>query len=296
MSLSVRPFIYLLGALSLPACTQISDDRTTSGTNASNNSPNYQTLHTTSTSGTSTLGGVALKLRTIPTSTTLMTSSGTLNHATGATTINDGTYTLVDPDGYTANGLLTDGTSTLISTPAQGFTGNYDYARVYSHSYFVSTVPHVATGIYGVVTSAADMPKTGSATYKGEAQASYFNNTTNFDLSKGASEVTANFAAGTVDVTTDSFTITNRDTKVSANIGFNGIKVSGMQIFGNQFSGGTITTERNGAPVQIISNGTQQSALGRFFGLTNSGIPDEVGGIGYLKGSDGTLTTIFLAD
>ena len=292
MSLSLRLCVHLIFAASLLACTQ----RTGTNSAASLNlSPNYQPLASTA-NVTSTLGGVALKLRTIPTTTTLSTSSGTLNHATGATTINDGTYTLVDPDGYTANGLLTDGTSTLISTSAQGFTGNYDFTRVYSHSYFVSTLPHIATGIYGIVTSETDMPTAGNATYKGEAQASYFNNTTNFDLSKGTSNVDVNFANGTVDVSADKFTITNRDTKVSANIGFNGVKISGMKVFGNQFSGGTITTERNGATVQIISNSTQQSALGRFFGLTNSGIPDEVGGIGYLKGSDGTLTTIFLAD
>lgn len=292
MHLLINPIYILPIVLCATACTQVSETRTgTSG----NNSPDYQVLASTA-EATSTLGGVVLKLRTIPTNATLSTSSGSINHATGATTINDGTYTLVDPDGYTANGLLTDGTSTLVSTPAQGFTGNYDFVRAYSHSYFVSTVPYVATGIYGVVTSEADMPSTGSAVYKGEAQASYFNNTTNFDLSKGASEVTANFADGSVDVAMDSFTITNRDTKVSSNVGFNGVKINGMKVFGNQFSGGTITTERNGANVEIITGSSQQTAIGRFFGLTTAGIPDEVGGIGYLKGSDGTLTAIFLAD
>ena len=137
-------------------------------------------------------------------------------HSTGATTINDSTYKLVDPEGYTANGLLTDGTSTLMSTLAQGFTRNYDYVRAYPHSYFVNTVPYVGTEIYGVVTAAADMPSTGSAVFNGEAQARYFNTTSNFDLGERTSEVTANFADGTVDVEVDSFTITNRETKVSA--------------------------------------------------------------------------------
>lgn len=290
--LPARSFIVLPLFYAVGACTPVDETRATS---SANNSPDYEPLASTA-NATSVLGGVALKLQTIPTSTTLSTSSGTLVHATGATTLNDGTYTLVDPDGYTANGLLTDGTSTLISTPAQGFTGNYDFVRAYSHSYFVSDVPYVATGIYGVVTTASDMPSTGSATFSGEAQASYFNSTTNFDLSKGKSQITANFADGNVSVTMDDFTITNRDTGVSSNIGFNGVKIEGMRILGNEFAGGTITTERNGASVDVITEGTQQNAIGRFFGLTNTGLPDEVGGIGYLKGNDGTLTTIFLAD
>jgi hypothetical protein len=277
----------------LSACNAVSEDRMS--TSGSNLSPDYERLASTANE-TSGLGGVALKLQPIPTATTLSSSSGTLDHATGATTINDGTYTLVDPDGFTADGLLTDGVSTLFSTPAQGFTGNYDYARVYTHAYFVNSVPFLSTGIYGVVTRSEDMPTAGSATLNGEAQASYFNSATNFDLSNGTSKVETNFTDGTVDVTTDQFEITNRDTGVSANVGFNGIKITGMKIFGNQFSGGTITTEQNGRDVEIITDRAQESALGRFFGLTNSGQPDEAGGIGYLRGDDGSLTTIFLAD
>lgn len=154
----------------------------------------------------------------------------------------------------------------------------------------------MATGIYGVVTSEPDMPDTGSAVFNGEAEASYSNGTTNFDLKNGTSKISANFASGAVDVIADSFTIANRATGVSSNIGFNSVQISGMRVFGNTFSGGAITTLRNGAFVEIISEDTQQTAIGRFFGLNTAGVPDEVGGIGYLQGSDGTLTTIFLAD
>lgn len=290
--LSLRPILPLTLLVLAGACTPVDDSRLS--TSPSNNS-NYEVLSSTANT-TSTLGGVALKFRSVPTSTTLTTTSGTLNHATGATTINDGTYTLVDPDGYAANGALSDGTSNLISTSAQGFTGNYEYARVYTQTYFVSKVPYIANGIYGVVTADADMPSTGTAVFNGEAQGSFFNNRTNFDLNKGKSQITADFAKGNVDVEMNGFTIVNRDTKVSANVGFNSVKITGMRVFGNQFSGGAISTQRNGATVQVINNSTQQNALGRFFGLTSAGVPDEAGGIGYLKGSDGTLTTIFLAD
>ena len=183
--------------------------------------------------------------------------------------------------------------STNVSTPAQGFKSNNDYVRADSHSYFVNIVPHEGTEIYGVVTVAEDMPSTGSAVFNGEAQARYFNTTRNFDLGERPSEVTANFADGTVDVEMDSFTIANRETKVTKNVDFNSVNFSRIRVFGNQFSGGKIMAEHNGAEVAIIENDTQQSTIGRFFGLTNDGVPDEVGGIGYLKGDDGTLTTIF---
>ena len=146
--------------------------------------------------------------------------------------------------------------STLVSTPAQGFTGNYDYVRAYSHSYFVNIVPYVATEIYGVMTVAEDMPSKGSAAFNGEAQARYFNTTRNFDLGERTSEVTANFADGTVDVEMDSFTITNRETKVTVNVDFNSFNISRMRVFGNQFSGGKIMAEHNGAEVAIIENDT----------------------------------------
>jgi len=182
--------IVLSAVLCAAACAPTGDDASAP---APTNDPSYIPLAVEANS-TSQLGGIALKLRTIPTAVTLSTSSGTLNHSSGATTINDGTYTLVDPDGYTSNGLLSDGVSTLFSTPAQGFTGNYDYARVYSHSYFVASQPYVATGVYGVVTADADMPSQGSATYHGEAQASFSEGTSNFDLNEGTSLVQVDFA------------------------------------------------------------------------------------------------------
>jgi len=128
--------IALIGALT--ACNSVD-----SGTSGANLSPNYERL--ASEAKKTALKDVAIKLQAVPTNATLSTSSGTILHSTGATTINDSTYKLVDPEGYTANGLLTDGTSTLMSTLAQGFTRNYDYVCAYPHSYFVNTVPYVAS-------------------------------------------------------------------------------------------------------------------------------------------------------
>ena len=147
----------------------------------------------------------------------------------------------------------------------------------------MNIVSYVATGIYGVVTIAEDMPSTGSAVFNGQAQARYFNTTRNFDLGERTSEVTANFADGTVDVEMDSFTITNREIKVTANIDFNSMNISRMRVFGNQFSSGKIMTKHTGAEVAIIENDTQQSAIGRFFGLKTMAFLTKLAGLVTLK-------------
>ncbi|MBT5821733.1 MAG: hypothetical protein HOH68_05295 [Rhodobacteraceae bacterium] len=127
------------------------------------------------------------------------------------------------------------------------------------------------------------MPSTGSAVFNGEAQARYFNTTRNFDLGERPSEATANFADGTVDVEMDSFTIANRETKVTKNVDFNSVNFSRIRVFGNQFSGGKIMAEHNGAEVAIIENDTQQSTIGRFFGLTKLAFLTKLAGLVTLK-------------
>ncbi|MGB7319352.1 MAG: transferrin-binding protein-like solute binding protein, partial [Planktotalea sp.] len=203
---------------------------------------------------------------------------------------------LVDNDGPDFTGLMTDGISVLIATPAQGFTNSYDYARVYNQGYLDGTTPTSVMGVYGVVTTPSDMPTSGRATYSGEAEGSYSDGTTNYDLDNGTSTVIANFASGSVNVTMEGFDAVSRASGASADVGFNGVNITGMGASGNQFSGGTITTVQDGAVVQIVGTRTQQNALGRFFGLDSSNNPDEVGGIGYLEGTGGSVRTIFLAD
>lgn len=285
-----RNKVGFLGAalFSLAACNEVTTDSTmtTSG---------YETL-ASEAEVTSTLGGVALKLRENPETVTLSTSSGTLTHNTGATTLDDGTYRLVDTDGLAANGLLSDGISVMIVTPAQGFTNNYDYVRVYNQGYLDGTTPYSVTGLYGVVTRESDMPTSGSATYTGEAEGTFSDGTTNYDLDDGTSNVTANFKSGAVNVTMEGFKAVNRTTGASADVGFDGVTITGMSTSGNQFSGGKIATLSDGTSVEIVGIRSQETAIGRFFGLDTANDPDEVGGIGYLKGANGSVSTIFLAD
>ncbi len=285
--------LVILTLPALGAC--VSGGTTTTSTTTAATATGYETL-ASDAEVTSTLGGVAMKFKENPDEVTLSASSGTLTHNTGATTLNDGTYTLVDSDGFAANGLLSDGISVLIVTPAQGFSNNYEYARVYNQGYLDGTTPYSVTGVYGVVTSASDMPTSGSATYVGEAEGTYNDGTTNYDLDNGTSSVVANFASGSVNVTMEGFDAVNRTTGADADVGFNGVNIAGMSASGNQFSGGTITTRNDGALVQVVGTRTQQNAIGRFFGQDSSNNPDEVGGIGYLEGTSGSVSAIFLAD
>jgi len=130
----------------------------------------------------------------------LLDSTGTRVHSTGATTIDDGTYTLVDPDGLAANGLLTDGISALIITPAQGFSTNYDFVRAYNQAYIASGVPYAVEGVIGVVTQDADMPTSGSASWRGEAEGSFKTAAGTVDLDGGTAVATANFGAGRISI------------------------------------------------------------------------------------------------
>lgn len=275
------------------ACSAVDSSRTGGG--GSNNDATYQTF-ASEAAVTSTLGGVALKLSENPDRVTVSSSSGQLRHDTGATRIDDGTYALNDPDGFDQNGLLTDGFSALISTPAQGFSSNYDYARVYNQGYVTGGVAYSVTGVTGIVTQSSDMPSSGSAAYSGEAEGKFTDANGSYDLDNGTSSVTANFSTGTVSVRMAGFVAVNRASRGSANVGFDTVEINGMSISGNSFSGGTMITQNGTTTVNVVGTRQQQDTRARFFGLTTDGDPDEVGGIGYLRGDDGAVTTIFLAD
>lgn len=245
---------------------------------------------------TSELAGVALQLRENPETVVLQDVTGSRTHNTGATTVNDGTYELVDPDGFALNGLLTDGISALIVTPAQGFSTNYDYVRAYNQAYVSEGVPYSVEGVVGVVTQTADMPGSGSANWSGEAEGSYKTDFDTIDLDNGSATVSANFGTGKLSVRMEGFETVSRDTGQAAAPGFDAVEINGMSISGNAFSGGTMVTLNGATSIQKVGTRLQQSTGGRFYGLNSAGRPDEVGGIGYLRGTDGSVTTIFIAD
>lgn len=244
----------------------------------------------------STLGGAALKISPTRSLAQLDASSGRLNHDTGAIELDDGTYVLRDPDGASGGKVLTDSTSLLIKASDEDFSKAYSYVQPYTQSYIAGTVPYVVVGLYGVVTQPQDMPLRGTARYVGEADASYSDNGTAYDLDGGRSVIEADFGSGSVDVALNRFTVTERDTGARGSIGFDAIEIDGMRITGNQFKNGRLRTKLGGRTVQVLGTVRQAEALGRFFGPVTSGSPAEVGGVAFLRGDDGSITAVFVAD
>lgn len=257
--------------------------------------PSYQTLDSKA-EATSSLGGIALRSNGATGSLDVTQSTGTITHNSGAIVLDDGTYSFSDSDGPDANRVLTDGRSTVVRG-SRSFTGTYEYVTVYEQTYVSGGVTFDTNGIFGVVTRPADIPTTGSATYTGEAAAQLVTSTEGFDLSNGTSTVTADFGSGTVDVTMTGFTATNLATGNAGPAPIDTITATGMQIAGNRFSGGTVSTTNGGATASPTGPNTTAVAQGAFFGYdTANSTPDEVGGIFLMQGDNGIITGGFIAD
>lgn len=257
--------------------------------------PSYETLSST-VSSTSTLVGSAIRSNGTTGALDVVTTSGTLAHNTGATTISDGTYNLTDMDGV-SGGVLTDGISTLTFNGSQDFNGTYEYVGAYSQAYNSGGVTYDSNGVYGVVTSATDVPTSGSATYTGEARGVIVTGTQGFDLNNGTSTVAANFGSGTVDVTMTGFSATNQATGEAAIAPLDTISATGMTITGNGLSGGTITTLNGGASTPVTGTNTTTVGQGHFYGYdTANSRPDEVGGNILIQGDSGRVLGTFIAD
>lgn len=222
--------------------------------------------------------------------------SGSTTHNTGDTTLSDGTYTLRDRDGFNGTDTLTDGTST-ITAHRTAIKGSYEYATGFSQSYRSGGRSYDVEGLGGVVTNAADMPKSGTATYTGGALAVVVANSSAYDLENGSSSVTANFGSNTVNVTLNGFTAKDQVTGAATTAPIDTISATGMRISGNGFEGGTVQTTNGGTAVNITGSGTTSSAQGNFFGYdASASAPDEVGGIIRQQGNDGLVRAIFIAD
>lgn len=257
-------------------------------------SPSYETLDSTSES-TSSLGGVALRTDGATGALDVTQTSGTIRHNTSAVTLNDGTYSFTDTDGPDSNGVLTDGSSTVIDG-SQAYTRTYEYVTVYEQTYVSGGVTYDANGVIGIVTRPADIPTAGSATYTGEASGQIVTSTEGFDLTNGTSTVAANFRTGRVNVTMTGFTATNLATGNAQAAPIDTITATGMQVSGNRFSGGTVTTTMSGAPVNLTGANTTSAAQGAFFGYDAAiSAPSEVGGIILMQGDDGIVAGGFIA-
>lgn len=241
---------------------------------------------------TSTLGGVSVRVSA--SGVRLVDVTGTTNHASGATTISDGVYTLIDSDGADGNYTLTDGTA-IFDAPAPGTLGtqSYTYVGGYSFSY-----PGISSRVVGgVITQAADMPTGGSASYFGDAQGGYSTGVQSVFLEGGTASVAVDFGGGLVDVAMTGFSgkTAGSGAPVATPL-VDAITATGMTISGNRFSGGTVTLSRGGTALTPTGSNPTDSAAGAFFGLdAATGQPAEVGGAVVSTGTQRAIYGMFVA-
>lgn len=278
-----------LGILTSCACMIIASGDAPGGTgNAA-----YELFNSTAAKA-STLNGSAIQTNAKTGELKLLTVSGTLQHDSGSSQIENGENTIADTNGPDANGILSDGSSTL--KYSGNFKGDYKYVATYRQNYKVGDLAHDTTGIVGIATLANDMPKSTTSTYNGEAEAIVITSVGGFDLNEGSSKVVANFSTNKVTVTLNDFTAINQNTGKASSAPIDEIKISNMSLSGSGFSGGTFSTTKAGAAVNITGANNSNAARGSFFGI-NAGntAPAEVGGHVLMQGDGGVVMGTFIA-
>lgn len=277
---------------------QTSGDSSTQGgggSSASSGATSSYRGFSSSDNANSDLVGTALRTNNQNSSVEITTASGTLQHNTKATTLNDSTYTLVDNDGFDGTGRLTDGTSTLISDGNQGFSGTYEYVRPYTQTYPNDSVRYDKTGVYGIPIATNDMPTSATASYMGEAIATVTQAASGFSLS-GKTQVTANFGSANAEITINQITAIDQSTGQATNTPIDRIRLS-TRITGNRITGNSVSTTLNGSSVDLTGVNTQSQTSGHFYGYDSANrIPDEVGGVFKSTGNIGQLQGVFVAD
>lgn len=224
----------------------------------------------------------------------LVKPAGSLQHKSGNIVIDDGDYSLKDSDGADDNNIVTDGKATLVYKG--NFSDSYKYATTFQEAYTKNKIKYDVVGIIGIATKGTDMPKTKTATYKGEAEALVITKTSGFDLSKGKSTLTANFATSKISATLNGFTAVNQSTGKAGSAPIDEIKITDMSITNNQFKGGTVTTRKAGAAVNVVGGNASDDSQGNFYGLNAAGdAPAEVGGRVLIQGDDGIVSGLYLA-
>ncbi len=265
--------------------------------------PKYETITSTAAT-TSPLGGTALQLQTTLaaiSSVSIVEMSGSVTHNTGRIAIDDGTYLLVDPNGFNINGRVTDGMNTGTRIDGLGtavFANTYDYVLPFAYSYPSGALTTVTGGMAGFVTRTADVPTAGSAQYFGESfvETASTNGATAFSYYGGISIVDVDFAAGSVDVTMGFFNNIQQN-GIATIAPIDAVSGTGMTIVGASFFGGSWVTLKGGVVVNITGPGTAVSAGGDFYGYDSAiSAPDEVGGVFVMDGSNGLVYGMFVAD
>ena len=218
---------------------------------------------------------------------------GTYNLVTGALTIDNGEYRLVDTDGPDASGKHSDTNGTLEIVER---SESYDSARLFYQEYDYGSGRSSNVGVFGIPTSFSDMPTSGSASYAGFTWV-YAYDGSNITNMVGNSNVTVDFGSRVGAASLGGFVSTDNATGQPATSPFDNIGITGFRINGSDISGGELRTYKNGTETSFIGQNLADFSVGRLYGFdAASGQPDEVGGTFVSVGDQGTVEAVYLAD
>jgi hypothetical protein len=280
MAISVNKLAFACLSLALVVC----------GGGGGVGGPQYYDLLNNTAAATSDITGSTLNSSSTAGTINVVDVTGSIRHDTGQTDVSDGRYTLIDPNGFDAGNDLRDGISIING----GVT--YDYATMYTQNYMSGGNNYDNIGVFGIGTRISDVPTGGQAVYTGQSSLGYATTFSNGFGATGTARVTADFAAGEVDVDMTNFT--NGGSSVTFG-GADRVQITGMTITGNRFADGFISATANGQANNSTTFGTGITgrARGNFFGYDSTiSAPDEVGGAFYASGSNGALVGTFIAD
>jgi hypothetical protein len=179
----------------------------------------------------------------------------------------------------------------------------YEDTRLIRQEFEQDGVLYISEGVIGRFTSDARMAVAGgSATYFGGATALVRGETGAGDritLTNGDVSVAVDFASGRVNTTLDF-----RATPSAVGAPVDRIRIDGMQIDGNRFSGGTLTATKGGSNVPAYgASGSDLSSSGAFAGwndatgaVAGGNRPAEVGGAFVATPGVRTLMGRYVAD
>lgn len=227
----------------------------------------------------------------------LVATSGTLNHDNGQATIRSGDAVISGENGLNGRGDL-QGQNEFLSVDVQdNIPGEYNYVTLFRQSDATDSY----LGVAGIATPAALIAEISStnatATYRGSAIASVAIDENLFEFTDGQSTVNVDFGSGSVNAHLDDFSIRNQTPNSNAQAPFDRIELNGMTIDGNSFSGGNLQISNDGNPYVLPSDFEQGfDSAGNFYGVVDgNGHPVEVGGGFVAQGDEGHITGLFLA-
>lgn len=255
----------------------------------------YQTL-ASAEAVTSTLAAVALRTPEDVPEVAIARAVGTLRHDSGALSLQDDLFAFLSQGGPDAGGRWSDGARASLRTVELSGAPALDYAAVGEQIYAAAGQSFTLLGVYGIATEAGDMPGGGTGRFTGVATGAVTSPLGGGRLD-GRARVTADFGAGSVDVTIDALRGSDPNSGLPAPLPIDEIRLRGMTISGTGYGGGTISTFDEGVALDLAGPGARQDSAGQFFGFdTGTGGPDETGGAFFREGNNTLVQGVFVAD